>query len=34
LPNYPDVKIGKPFSLPERVDKIEVTPGVAHVVTR
>lgn len=34
LPNYPQVKIGRPFALPARVDRIEVTPGVAHVLTR
>lgn len=34
LPKYPDVKIGQPFQLPARVDRIEVTPGAAHVVMR
>ena len=34
IPNYPDAKIGRPFSLHKRVDRIEVTPGVAYIVTR
>ena len=34
LPNYPAVKIGRPFALHKHVDKIEVSPGVAYVVTR
>ena len=34
IPNYPDAKIGRPFALPKRVDRIEVTPGVAYVVTK
>lgn len=34
IPNYPQAKIGRPFALPERVDRIEVKPGVAYVVTR
>jgi hypothetical protein len=32
LPRYPDAKIGKPFALKHRMERIEVTPGVAHVV--
>jgi hypothetical protein len=34
VPNYPNAKIGKPFALHKRVDRIEVTPSAAHVVTR
>lgn len=34
IPNYPDVKIGRPFALHKRIDRIEVQPGVAYVVTR
>lgn len=34
LPHYPDAKIGEPFELPKTVDRIEVRPGVAYVVTR
>jgi hypothetical protein len=34
IPNYPDVKIGRPFALHKRVDRIEVSPGVAYVFTR
>jgi hypothetical protein len=34
IPNYPDAKIGRPFTLHKRVDRIEVTPGVAYVVTK
>ena len=34
IPNYPNAKIGRPFALPKRVDRIEVAPGVAYVVTR
>ena len=34
IPNYPDAKIGKPFPLKWRIDRIEVTPQVAYVVTR
>lgn len=34
LPNYPDAKVGKPFELKYGMDRIEVQPGVAHVVMR
>ncbi|HYP09148.1 MAG TPA: hypothetical protein VER03_23175 [Bryobacteraceae bacterium] len=34
LPNYPNAKIGRPFALHKRVDRIEVTPAAAYVVTR
>ena len=34
LPNYPNAKIGRPFALHNRVDRIEVTPTAAYVVTR
>lgn len=34
MPNYPDAKIGRPFALGKSVDRIEVRPGVAYVVTR
>jgi hypothetical protein len=34
IPNYPEAKIGRPFALHKRVDRIEVEPGVAYVFTR
>ena len=34
MPNYPNAKIGRPFALHKRVDRIEVTPAAAYVVTR
>jgi hypothetical protein len=34
MPNYPDAKIGRPFALHKKVDRIEVTPTAAYVVTR
>jgi hypothetical protein len=34
LPRYPDAKIGKPFALSYQMDRIEVAPGVAHVVMK
>jgi hypothetical protein len=34
IPNYPDAKIGKPFNLARSVERIEVKPGVAYVITR
>lgn len=34
LPNYPNAKIGRPFALHKRVDRIEVTPAAAYVVTK
>lgn len=33
IPNYPEAKIGKPFKLKWRIDRIEVTPKLAWVVT-
>jgi hypothetical protein len=33
-PNYPQAKIGKPFALNYKVDRLEVGPGVAYVVMR
>ncbi|MBC8125753.1 MAG: hypothetical protein H8M99_01210 [Gloeobacteraceae cyanobacterium ES-bin-144] len=34
LPNYPQVKIGKPFGLHRRIDRVEVVPGMAYVVLK
>ena len=34
VPNYPEAKIGRPFELHKRVDRIEVSPGVAYIFTR
>jgi hypothetical protein len=34
VPNYPDAKVGKPFELKYGIDRIDVQPGVAHVVMR
>lgn len=34
IPNYPEAKIGRPFQLASKVDRIEVRPGVAYVVMR
>jgi hypothetical protein len=34
IPNYPEAKIGRPFELHKRVDRIEVSPGVAYIFTR
>jgi len=34
IPNYPDAKIGKPFPLKYRMDRIEVGTKAAYVVTR
>lgn len=34
IPNYPKAKIGRPFALHKRVDRIEVASGVAYVFTR
>lgn len=31
IPNYPDAKIGTPFKLDYRMDRVEVAPGVAYV---
>ena len=33
-PNYPDAKIGEPFKIGYRVDRLEVGRDVAHVVLR
>ena len=32
LPNYPNAKINQPFDLKYRMDRVEVSPGVAYVV--
>jgi hypothetical protein len=32
LPNYPNVKINQPFDLKYRMDRLEVSPGIAYVV--
>ena len=34
IPNYPDAKIGRPFALHSRVERIEVTPQAARVIVR
>ncbi len=34
IPNYPDAKIGRPFELKHRIDRIEVARDAAYVVTR
>ncbi|HUS08639.1 MAG TPA: hypothetical protein VMZ52_20200 [Bryobacteraceae bacterium] len=34
LPNYPDAKIGTPFALKHKVDRLEVRPGMAYVIMR
>lgn len=34
LPNYPDAKVGRPFELKYRIDRIEVARNAAYVVTR
>jgi hypothetical protein len=34
IPNYPEAKIGKPFGLHKRVDRIEVANGVAYVILK
>jgi len=34
IPNYPEAKIGKPFALKYRMDRLEVKPGVAYVVMK
>ena len=34
IPNYPEAKIGRPFKLHERVDHLEVAPGVAYVTLK
>ena len=32
LPNYPSAKINRPFDLRYRMDRLEVSPGIAYVV--
>jgi hypothetical protein len=32
LPYYPDAKIGQPFELAHRIDRLEVRPGEVRVV--
>ena len=32
LPNYPNAKINRPFDLKYRMDRLEVSPGIAYVV--
>jgi hypothetical protein len=32
LPNYPDAKINRPFTLKYKMDHFEVNPGIAYVV--
>ena len=32
LPNYPNAKINRPFDLRYRMDRLEVSPGIAYVV--
>jgi hypothetical protein len=32
LPNYPDVKVGEPFELGNRVERIEVRPSAVNVL--
>ena len=34
VPNYPQAKIGRPFKLHQRVDRIEVAPGMAYVTLK
>jgi hypothetical protein len=34
IPNYPDAKVGRPFELKYRIDRIEVARNAAYVVTR
>jgi len=34
LPYYPDAKIGQPFELAHRIDRLEVRPGEVRVVIR
>jgi hypothetical protein len=31
MPNYPDAKIGTPFKLDYRMERLEVAPGIAYV---
>jgi hypothetical protein len=32
LPNYPKAKINRPFDLNYRMDRLEVSPGIAYIV--
>ena len=32
LPAYPDAKVGEPFELGHRIERIDVKPGVASVI--
>ena len=32
MPNYPNAKIGTPFKLDYKLERLEVTPGVAYAV--
>ena len=32
LPNYPNAQINRPFDLKYRMDRLEVSPGIAYVV--
>jgi len=34
LPNYPNAQINRPFDLKYRMDRLEVSPGVAYVVMK
>ena len=34
MPRYPDAKIGRPFQLDHRMERLELKPGVAYVVVR
>lgn len=34
IPNYPDAKVGRPFELKYRIERIEVARNAAYVVTR
>ena len=33
-PNYPDAKIGQPFPLKYKMERLEVQPGIAYVVMK
>ncbi|MFB3826027.1 MAG: hypothetical protein ACE15B_04625 [Bryobacteraceae bacterium] len=34
LPNYPGAKVGEAFELGHNIDRLEIQPGVVHVVIR
>jgi hypothetical protein len=34
LPNYPDAKVGQPFELSHRMDRLDVKPAQVYVVIR